>query len=103
MTQACRRPEQPGPSWSPIRRACTLARPWPLPRPCAAGKSRVTLVKDQEPVAGTDVLQILTMVTHQGETVTLEAVGPDAEAVLARLSRCLPADSATKPPNPSNR
>jgi phosphotransferase system HPr (HPr) family protein len=49
------------------------------------GKSRVTLLKDQEPVAGTDVLQILTMVTHQGETVKLEAIGPDAEAVLSAL------------------
>ena len=48
-------------------------------------KSQVTLTKDQQPVAGTEVLQILTMVAHQGEAVTLEAVGPDAEAVLDRL------------------
>ena len=48
-------------------------------------QSRVTLTKDQEPVAGTDVLQILTMVAHQGDTVTLEAVGPDADAVLSAL------------------
>ena len=49
------------------------------------GKSQVTLIKDEQPVAGTDVLQILTLVADQGETVTLEAVGPDAEAVLAAL------------------
>ena len=62
-----------------------LAPPWPLPRSCAAGKSRVTLVKDEQPVAGTDVLQILTHGGRAGETVTLEAVGPDAEAVLDAL------------------
>ncbi len=49
------------------------------------GQSQVTLVKDGRPVAGTDVLQILTMVAHQGDSITLEAVGPDAEAVLAAL------------------
>ena len=49
------------------------------------GKSRVTLVKDGQPVEGTEVLQILTMVADQGDTVTLEAVGPDAEAVLSAL------------------
>jgi phosphocarrier protein len=49
------------------------------------GKSQVTLTKNQQPVAGTDVLQILTMVAHQGETVTLDATGPDAEAVLSEL------------------
>jgi phosphocarrier protein HPr len=49
------------------------------------GKSEVTLVKDRQPVSGTEVLQILTMVAHQGETVTLEAIGPDAEAVLSEL------------------
>ncbi len=48
-------------------------------------QSRVTLTKDQQPVAGTEVLQILTMVAHQGETVTLEADGADAEAVLNAL------------------
>jgi phosphocarrier protein len=49
------------------------------------GGSQVTLVKDGQPVAGTDVLQILTMVAHQGERVTIEAVGEDAEAVVAAL------------------
>jgi phosphotransferase system HPr (HPr) family protein len=49
------------------------------------GKSQVTLLKDQQPVAGTDVLQIMTMVAEQGDSVTIEAVGPDADAVLAAL------------------
>ena len=49
------------------------------------GKSQVTLIKDRRPVAGTDVLQIMTMVADQGETVTLEAIGPDADAVLDSL------------------
>ncbi|MCE5303854.1 MAG: HPr family phosphocarrier protein [Planctomycetaceae bacterium] len=49
------------------------------------GQSRVTLVKNGRPVAGTDVLQILTMVAGQGETVTIEAEGPDAEMVVAGL------------------
>lgn len=50
-----------------------------------AGKSQVTLIKDQRPVAGTDVLQIMTMVAAQGTTLMLEAVGPDAEDVLNKL------------------
>jgi phosphotransferase system HPr (HPr) family protein len=49
------------------------------------GNSRVTLVKDGRPVSGTDVLQIMTLVAEQGETVTLEAIGPDAEAVVCSL------------------
>jgi phosphotransferase system HPr (HPr) family protein len=52
------------------------------------GQSKVTLVKNgqnENAVAGTDVLQILTLVAHQGEAVTIEAVGPDAEAVLDSL------------------
>lgn len=49
------------------------------------GKSQVMLVKDRRPVAGTEVLQILTLVAHQGDTVRLEAVGPDAEEVLGSL------------------
>jgi phosphotransferase system HPr (HPr) family protein len=46
---------------------------------------QVTLIKDGRPVSGTDVLQIMTLVADQGETVTLEAAGPDAEAVLSAL------------------
>lgn len=49
------------------------------------GKSKVTLIKDRQPVPGTEVLQILTMVAHQGETVTIDAIGPDAEAVVTAL------------------
>ncbi|MEN6406268.1 MAG: HPr family phosphocarrier protein [Thermoguttaceae bacterium] len=49
------------------------------------GQSRVTLVKSGRQVSGTDVLQILTMVAGQGETVTIEAEGPDAESVVAGL------------------
>ena len=49
------------------------------------GKSQVTLIKEQLRVTGTDVLQIMTLVAEQGDTVTLEAVGPDSEAVLGAL------------------
>jgi len=49
------------------------------------GKSQVTLIKEQLRVTGTDVLQIMTLAAEQGQTVTLEAVGPDAEAVLGAL------------------
>ena len=49
------------------------------------GKSQVTLSKAQRPVAGTDVLQIMTLVADQGATMTLETVGPDADAVLSAL------------------
>jgi phosphotransferase system HPr (HPr) family protein len=49
------------------------------------GKSQVTLAKDQRKVMGTDVLQIMTMAASQGERVTIEAQGSDADAVLASL------------------
>ena len=49
------------------------------------GNSQVRLIKDKQPVSGTDVLQIMTMVAEQGDKVTIEAVGPDAETVLAAL------------------
>ena len=49
------------------------------------GKSEVALVKDRQSASGTEVLQILTLVLHEGQQVTLEAVGPDAEAVLSAL------------------
>jgi phosphotransferase system HPr (HPr) family protein len=48
-------------------------------------KSQVTLIKDGRPVAGTDVLQIMTLVADQGETVVLDVVGPDAETVVEAL------------------
>jgi phosphotransferase system HPr (HPr) family protein len=46
------------------------------------GNSRVTLLKSGREVSGTDVLQIMTLVAAQGEEVTIEAVGEDAETVL---------------------
>jgi phosphocarrier protein HPr len=50
------------------------------------GKSQVRLIKNQqEPAAGTEVLQILTLVAEWGTSVRLEAVGPDAETVLDAL------------------
>jgi phosphotransferase system HPr (HPr) family protein len=48
-------------------------------------QSQVTLFKDERPVGGTDVLQILTMVAGPGTSLRLEAVGPDAAAVLDTL------------------
>jgi phosphotransferase system HPr (HPr) family protein len=49
------------------------------------GGSQVTLTKDGRPVAGTDVLQIMTLAAEQGQMVTLEAIGPDAETVIGAL------------------
>jgi phosphotransferase system HPr (HPr) family protein len=49
------------------------------------GKSRVTLAKGQQQVEATDVLPILMMVAAQGERVDIEAVGPDADAVVDSL------------------
>ena len=48
-------------------------------------KTPVTLIKDDRRVAATDVLQILTMAAAQGSRVEIEAVGPDAVAVLDAL------------------
>ncbi len=47
--------------------------------------SQVRLIKEQRAVGGTDVLQILTLVAEPGTTLRLEAVGPDAAAVLEAL------------------
>ncbi len=52
------------------------------------GQSEVTLAKSDQSgpaVAATDVLQILMLCVRQGEAVTAEAVGPDADAVLDLL------------------
>jgi phosphocarrier protein HPr len=49
------------------------------------GKSQVTIIKEGRRVSGTDVLQIMTLVADQGATLTLETVGPDAEAILSAL------------------
>jgi phosphocarrier protein HPr len=80
-------------SESPITRAVVVTDPAGIHARTAVaiaeavrrGKSRVTLTKDGRPVAGTDVLQIMTLVAEQGERVTLEAIGPDADAVLGAL------------------
>ena len=40
---------------------------------------------DEQPVAGDAMLQIAAMVAEQGASVRLEAVGPDAAAVLDAL------------------
>jgi phosphotransferase system HPr (HPr) family protein len=48
-------------------------------------QSQVTLTKDRRQVTGVDVLQIMTLVAQQGETVIIEAEGPDAETVLVAL------------------
>jgi phosphotransferase system HPr (HPr) family protein len=49
------------------------------------GHSRVTLIKGQERVEASEVLQIMTLAAAQGERVEIEAVGPDAAAVLDSL------------------
>ena len=49
------------------------------------GNSQVTLLKGQQRVEATDVLQIMTLAAAPGERVEIEAVGPDAVAVLDSL------------------
>jgi phosphotransferase system HPr (HPr) family protein len=49
------------------------------------GNSRVTLVKGDQQAEAIDVLQVLAMGTGQGEHLEIEAVGPDAVAVLDSL------------------
>ncbi len=49
------------------------------------GNTPVTLIKDNRRVAATDVLQIMTMAAAQGSSVEIEAVGPDAIALLDAL------------------
>ena len=49
------------------------------------GRSQVTVIKDEQAVPGTEMLQIATLVAEQGTSVRLEAVGPDADAVLDAL------------------
>lgn len=48
-------------------------------------RSQVTLVAGNRRVAGSDLWAIMGMGTLPGETVTLEAVGPDAAEVLDAL------------------
>ncbi len=47
--------------------------------------SQVVVVKDCERVESTDVLQVLSLGAGQGEQLSLEAVGHDAEEVLDAL------------------
>jgi phosphocarrier protein HPr len=49
------------------------------------GNSQVTLFKGEQRAEATDVLQVLAMGTGQGERLEIEAVGPDALAVLDSL------------------
>jgi phosphotransferase system HPr (HPr) family protein len=48
-------------------------------------KSEVTLIKDERRAPGTEVLQMLSLYVPPGESVVVEAVGPDAAAVLDAL------------------
>jgi phosphocarrier protein HPr len=49
------------------------------------GKSRVTLVKGELRVEATDVLQLMMMAAAKGDSVDIEAAGPDAHDVLNSL------------------
>jgi phosphotransferase system HPr (HPr) family protein len=49
--------------------------------------SQVVVMKGSEAVDGTEVLQILSLGTGQGEEVSFEATGSDAEQVLDALAR----------------
>ena len=49
--------------------------------------AKVILTKDLRQVEGTDVLQILSLGTMQGDRLILEADGEDAEEVLDALTR----------------
>ena len=68
------------------------------------GKSRVTLIKDQQRVEATDVLQIMTLVAAPGRARRRSRPsGRTPPPCWTRSSRCLPASSATKPRNPHKR
>ena len=49
-------------------------------------QSKVSLRKGAERVEGTEVLQIMSLGAGEGDEVTLEATGSDAEAVLEALA-----------------
>jgi phosphotransferase system HPr (HPr) family protein len=49
--------------------------------------SRVLVIKDREQANGTEVLQILSLGTAQGEEISFEATGCDAEEVLDALAQ----------------
>lgn len=71
------------PSGLHLRSAMAIAD---LVRRC---KSRVTLTKDQQTVAGDEMLQIATLAAEQGSSVTVEASGPDATAVVNAIEPML--------------
>jgi len=48
-------------------------------------RSDVVLVKDHERVSGAEVLQILLLTTGQGDRLTVEATGEDAEEAVDAL------------------
>ena len=53
------------------------------------GRSRVTIVKGLQRVEAAEVLQVTTLVAEQGDELTIEAVGPDAAAVLDAIELLL--------------
>ena len=55
-------------------------------------QSTVTLSKDDRRASGTEVLQMLSLVVYPGESVVVEAAGPDAAAVLDALARIMAGD-----------
>jgi phosphotransferase system HPr (HPr) family protein len=61
------------------------------------GRATVTLIKDKQRVSATEVLQILTLVAGPGESLRLEAVGPDAAAVLDSLEPLLAGQFGDQP------
>jgi phosphocarrier protein HPr len=67
------------------------------------GRSQVTLAKDQQQVSGSDVLQIMTLGAAKGTTLTVEAVGPDADAVLGAIEPLLAGQFGDEAKNRNNR
>jgi len=55
-------------------------------------QSTVTLMKDDRRASGTEVLQMLSLVVYSGESVVVEAAGPDAAAVLDALEPIMAGD-----------
>ena len=55
-------------------------------------QSTVTLMKDDRRASGTEVLQMLSLVVYPGESVVVEAAGPDAAAVLDALQPIMAGD-----------
>jgi phosphocarrier protein HPr len=53
------------------------------------GRSRVTIVKGVQRVEAADVLQVTTLVAEQGDKLTFEAEGADADAVLGAIEPLL--------------